>query len=339
MIRNGHLLDGGSSSCKFVHYLDHLLFAHMCSYEKLSQSSTLRASSYSIVGYSTSYRFLTYQTTTPASNKPSDPFIFPPESPISILSLPCRSRISQFLILPPHQSHSHGTHLYNAMTNIFLNDPFCTEITVEDPNEAFDDLRDYCDYKRLLANGTFTQIILNADLDPNITAKRRGVRVPTPKLLDIPLLDSLRQKNKLAPRQFARLVEIYLLSRIPAHSRLSGTARLTQRGRAIDQGDRAYYYWRLLVKQRIYKRNKDLLIQLDRTERIEKVEETLGDQGADYERLLRNLEGKGMGSDEVGIRRERAKRKVIHEEDEHEDEHGAIEREADRTAKRRSDDG
>ena len=321
-----------------VHHLGGLLFAYMRSYEKNSPPSITGASPYSIVGYSTSYRFLTYQNTTSSSNNPPEPFIFPPKSPISISSLPCRSRISQFLILPPHQSQSHGTHLYNAMTYLFLNDPFCTEITVEDPNEAFDDLRDYCDYKRLLANGTFTQITLNVDLEPKATAKSSGVRVPTSKLLETPLLITLRQKNKLAPRQFDRLVEIYLLSRIPAHSRQSGTARLTQRGRAIDHGDRAYYYWRLLVKQRIYKRNKDLLIQLDRTERIDKVEETLGDQEADYERLLRNLEGKGIGSDEIGTRRERGKRKIIDDEDE--DDNGAVESETIRTAKKkRSDDG
>ena len=228
------------------------------------------------------------------------------------------------------------------MTNIFLDDPFCTEITVEDPNEAFDDLRDYCDYKRLLANGTLAQITLNADLDPKATVKRSGTKVPTSKLLEIPLLNSLRHKNKLAPRQFDRLVELYLLSKIPAHSRQSGTARLTQRGRATDSGDRAYYYWRLLVKQRIYKRNKDLLIQLDRAERIDKVEETLGDQGADYERLLRSLDGKKMESEGNGTRRERGKRRVIDDEDEDEadDGKGAIERETIRAAKkRRSDDG
>ncbi|MCJ1283635.1 histone acetyltransferase 1 [Xylographa opegraphella] len=303
-------------------------------YEKLLSPPSPTTSVYSIVGYSTSYRFLTYQPA-PIPAK-SQPFTFPP-APLPISSLPCRARISQFLILPPHQSHSHGTRLYGAMIRTFLSDPACTEITVEDPNEAFDDLRDYCDYARLLANGTLAQIKLHTNLDPKLTAKRIGVRVPSAKLLDKPLLRALRLKNKLAPRQFDRLVEMHLLSQIPAHNRQAGTARLTQRAKATDEGDRAYYYWRLLVKQRIYKKNKDVLIQLDRTDRIDKVEEALGEQGGDYERLLRGMEGKGGGEGEAGVRRERGKRKVV-DEDEDADEDEDVEgvREAKRT---RTDEG
>jgi histone acetyltransferase 1 len=210
------------------------------------------------------------------------------------------------------------------MVSIFLSDPSCLEITVEDPNEAFDDLRDYCDYNRLKTSGALDQIKLNLDIDPRATTKRAGVRVPTSKLLDKPLLESIRLKNKIAPRQFDRLVEMHLLSRIPPEVRMSGTARLTQRGRAADENDRAYYFWRLLVKQRIYKKNKDTLIQLDRAERIDKVEETLGDQAGDYERLLGNLEKRLTG--EFGLPRRERKRKIIEDDDEDDsDEEEAIE--------------
>ena len=228
------------------------------------------------------------------------------------------------------------------MISTFLADSACTEITVEDPNEAFDDMRDYCDYTRLLSNNTFAQIQLNTSLDPKLTTKRIGVRVPTSRLLDKPLLRSLRLKNKLAPRQFDRLVEMYLLSQIPAHSRQSGTARLTQRGKSSDMGDRAFYYWRLLVKQRIYKKNKDVLMQLERGERIDKVEETLGEQAGDYERLLGGLEGKEGESADVGMRRDRAKRKVIAEDDEEDEENDGLEAddamEGERQPKRRKED-
>ena len=203
------------------------------------------------------------------------------------------------------------------MIKTFRASPTCTEITVEDPNEAFDDLRDYCDYKYLLDNGTLAQISLKTDIDPKLSARKIGVRVPTSKLLDMPLLESLRKKNKIAPRQFARLVEIYLLTKIAPHNRQAGTARLTQRARATDPNDRAFYYWRLLVKQRIFKRSKDLLMQLDRAERVDKVEQTVGELAGDYERLLRNMAkwqgGEASGSSE---RRERAKRKVVDEDDE-----------------------
>ena len=208
------------------------------------------------------------------------------------------------------------------MVKTFRASPTCTEITVEDPNEAFDDLRDYCDYKYLLGNGTFTNISLKTDIDPKLSARRSGIRVPTSKLLDMPLLESLRKKNKIAPRQFARLVELHLLTKIPPHNRQAGTARLTQRGRATDPNDRAFYYWRLLVKQRVYKKNKDVLVQLDRAERVDKVEETVGEVAGDYERLLRRMEKwQGGERSEGSERRDRAKRKVVAEDDD-EDEVG-----------------
>lgn len=207
------------------------------------------------------------------------------------------------------------------------------EITVEDPNEAFDDLRDYTDYTRLQANGTLSQVILSTDLPPTLTTKRIGSRVPTSKLLDLPKLETLRRQNKLAPRQFARLVEMYLLSRIPPETRQRGTARLTQRGKSTDSDDRAYYYWRLLVKQRVYKQNRDLLAQLERIERIDKVEQTVGEVVGDYERLLQGLAsrqgegegeggaaqaeaGTGAGAERTGRKgKERGKRKIIPDED------------------------
>lgn len=57
-------------------------------------------------------------------------------------------------------------------------------------------------------------------------------------------------------------------------------------------------------------------MQLERAERIDKVEQTVGELVGDYERLLRAMEGKrGEGEG----RRERAKRKIVLEGDEDED--------------------
>ena len=311
------------------------------SYEKL-RPSVPNASPYSIVGYSTSYRFIIYipstQTNGASKKSSSQPFTLPPSTPLPPSSLPSRIRISQFLILPSHHSHGHGSHLYNAMVKTFLDSATCTEITVEDPNEAFDDLRDYCDYARLTSNGTFSQIKLNTSIDPRLSANRIGVRVPTSYLLDKSLLESLRHKNKIAPRQFYRLVEMYLFSQIAPHARQAGSSRLTQRGRSSNLDDRAFYYWRLLVKQRVYKQNKDVLIQLDRAERADKVEQTVGEVAGDYERLLRGMEKWKKAEKESGVdgddaaaavagegagfgekRRERGKRKNIVEDDVDED--------------------
>lgn len=291
---------------------------NLVSYEKLSDLPSPNTSPYSIVGYSTSYRFVTYVPTASPTSSNQD-FTLPPPTPISPASLPARARISQFLILPSHHSHGHGTHLYNAMVKTFRASPTCTEITVEDPNEAFDDLRDYCDYRHLLETGTFAKVSLKTDIDPKLSARKIGVRVPTSKLLDMPLLETLRKQNKIAPRQFYRLVELYLLTNIAPHNRQAGTARLTQRGRATDPNDRAFYYWRLLVKQRVYKKNKDVLTQLDRGERVDKVEQTVGEVAGDYERLLRGMEkwrgGEASGSGSEEHRERRKKRKVVDEED------------------------
>ena len=296
-------------------------------FEKLTNLHSPSASAYSIVGYSTSYRFITFIST--MKEKKIEPLEFPPTEPIHPADLPSRARISQFLILPSHHSHGHGTHLYNAMVSEFLTSPTIIEITVEDPNEAFDDLRDYCDYTRLMSNGALPQVKMNTDIDPKLSSKSIGVRVPTGKLLDQPLLEKLRTENKIAPRQFFRLVEMHLLSQIKPYARQAGTSRLTQRGRSSDPDDRAFFYWRLLVKQRVYKRNKDVLIQLDRLERAEKVEETVGEVAGDYERLLRCManwgsSGAGRGADAVSKagRLDRGKRKIIDDEEDEEDKQG-----------------
>ncbi|KAI4132810.1 MAG: hypothetical protein LQ338_000514 [Usnochroma carphineum] len=299
-------------------------------YEKLSSLPSPKTSPYSLVGYSTNYNFIPHfpaSSPSASSQKPPYAFTLPPSHPFSPSALPSRVRISQFLILPPHQSHSHGTHLYNTLVTTSLASPQIAEITVEDPSEAFDDLRDFCDFARLSRNGTFAQIHLAKDLNPKLFLKKPGVRVPTAEILDLPLLRSLRLKNKLAPRQFWRLVEMYLLSTLPPSVRQSGTARLTQRARSSHESDRQWYYWRVLVKQRIYKNSRDLLMQLERAERVDKVEGTLGDLVGDYERLLRRMKERGemggkngaeeqvAGNGVVG-RRERGKRKVVVDEEE-----------------------
>ena len=219
------------------------------------------------------------------------------------------------------------------MITTFLNDPACIEITVEDPNEEFDDLRDFCDHARLTANGTFTQLSLNIP-EPVSKKLRFGTRVPTSTLIDKSLLEQLRRKNKLAPRQYSRLVEMHLLSKIPSYSREAGPARLTQKGQAKDEGDRAYYFWRLLVKQRIYKQHRDILIQLEPSERVEKLEETLASQTQDYERLLSAIKERGSKQNENGSAplTSRGKRKIMDDDDDDD-----AESEEERESKRRKE--
>ena len=98
------------------------------------------------------------------------------------------------------------------------------------------------------------------------------------------------------------------------------------------------------MKQRIYKKNRDVLVQLERGERVDKVEEAVGEQAGDYERLLRGM-GKWEGGGEGGVggvgetggerRRERGKRKnVVLDDDDEDDEDEETDEGVERATKR-----
>lgn len=99
-------------------------------YEKRRRRSAPDVTTYHFVGYSTLYPF----------------YCFPER---------VRMRISQFLILPPYQQDGHGSALYTAIYQHVLASPSIAELTVEDPAEAFEDLRDRNDLKMLIANDKF----------------------------------------------------------------------------------------------------------------------------------------------------------------------------------------
>lgn len=77
-------------------------------------------------------------------------------------------RISQYFVMPHYQGKGHGCEfshyinghyltylrsvakLYSTVYSKLLTDKNVAQITVEDPNESFDDLRDRCDLTTLL---------------------------------------------------------------------------------------------------------------------------------------------------------------------------------------------
>ena len=290
-------------------------------YEKLAVKPTPISSAYSFIGYSTAYRYYFYDQDRPQTLEPTAPkayvkqarfdFTFPSQTAPQYHS---RERISQFLILPPYQNQGHGSRFYSTLVESFLADPSIKEITVEDPNEAFDDLRDYCDIKRLRGNGTFDRININSD----VPIPQSG-RLPTSSIIDKALLQQLRLRNKIAPRQFDRLVEMQLLSLIPEKNR--GAYRLNLNWKHSTTADKEYDLWRLLVKQRLYKFNRQALAQLDLPERIDKLEEVFQGVEGDYVRLLRGLE-LGEQDEKAGedgsLNGNRGKKRVIEEEEEEE---------------------
>ncbi|KMU72882.1 histone acetyltransferase type B catalytic subunit [Coccidioides immitis RMSCC 3703] len=313
-------------------------------YEKLPEPPTPDASIYSFVGYGTTYKWYFYSPTSEKCKVSNGPF--PYETVINLAELPSRLRISQFLILKPHQLSGHGTQLYQTIHRASLKDPTVYELTVEDPNEAFDSLRDTNDYHLLQPVFRHHNVTINANPYPATQSGRAQHRlVPTSRLIPVETLRDIRTKYKIAPTQFAHLVEMYLLSLIPMSHRGSHNVNLPRlrilKSRAPDEHDRRYYWWRMLVKQRLFKRHRDMLIQIDQAERVQKLEETLHNVEEGYENLLKAFgmkvtrepaesatpvtDEQQIQEEESGARaehavvRERTKRRFVVMEDEDED--------------------
>lgn len=107
-----------------------------------------------------------------------------------------------------------------------------------------------------------------------------------------------------------------------------------------DVNERRYYWWRMLTKQRLYKRSKDMLIELDMSDRLQKLEETVDNVEDGYEILLKGFaareeilksrkedltvsQDKAEGSTKGGPSKDqRSKRKFIVVDDDDEEENG-----------------
>ncbi|KFY87767.1 hypothetical protein V500_06785 [Pseudogymnoascus sp. VKM F-4518 (FW-2643)] len=274
-------------------------------YKKAAATDDSVASPYTFMGYCTVYQYypLIPKLPLPAPGTQRKAISLPvnsdasiPFSDQSLSDLPIRSRISQFIVLPPFQGGGHGGRFYSAVFAHYQSDPQTVEITVEDPNEAFDDLRDLNDLIYLRTLPEFQALKINT----GASVRRKG-RVPSDEIINQSTLNELRKKVKIAPRQFQRLVEMQLLSAIPTTIRKSLVLEHKSANTAETKvRQHEYRLWCLLVKQRLYKHNKDSLIQLDRAERIDKLEEAAGNVESDYARLLRKLDkGKGEAEKET----------------------------------------
>ncbi|KAI7968501.1 hypothetical protein EIK77_006520 [Talaromyces pinophilus] len=263
-------------------------------YEKITPS-TPTESGYSFVGYSTVYRWWFFPEQHGDKVVKNDTFPYPEELRFS--QLPSRSRIAQFLILPPHQGSGHGSQLYNVIHKACIADKTVVELTVEDPNESFDVLRDSADYHNLYHAFLDEDININPNPYPAGSGKRRPRNMPTSSLIPTQKLAEIRTKYKIAPTQFAHILEMYLLSRIPPRKRGGANmARLLlKKHNAADEDDRRYYWWRMLVKQRLYKRSRDILIQLELQDRIQKLDETVTNVEEGYDQLLTVFDAREKG--------------------------------------------
>ena len=158
-----------------------------------------------------------------------------------------RMRISQFLILPPFQKQGHGRRLYQMVFDKLRRDPEVHDITVEDPNDGFQDMRDKCDVERMLKEKALA-----------------GVSLP----LKLSHFAKVQQKFKLSKMQSVRCSEMVFLKRI----------------NRSDQN--AFRKYRLYLKGRIYKKNKDTLEDMDFDERLNQPHSTFLAVLKDYQNVL-----------------------------------------------------
>ncbi|KAJ7221721.1 histone acetyltransferase type B catalytic subunit [Mycena pura] len=228
-------------------------------YEKRKRRTAPHVPTYHFVGYSSLYPF----------------YCFPER---------VRMRLSQFVILPPYQRHGHGSELYNAIYRHVLSQPNMAELTVEDPAEAFEDLRDKNDLLMLLENQRFMEegygdgtVSHGGGRAGGIGKGGRsgrggnGIAITKGKMgppAEKSWVEKWRKDLKIAGRQFHRLIEMLILLR-------------------LDPADpRAMRAYRIQVKERLYRFNFEVLAQLDKEERLEKLEETFQSVRLDYLRIL-----------------------------------------------------
>lgn len=204
-----------------------------------------------------------------------------------------RKRISQFFVLPLYQGKHVGGGFYDALFKVCYADPLVTEVLVEDPSEAFDDMRDRVDLQRLVRNGTAQDII-----DTFLRSK------PVQNvILDVPATDKLpdnsqqislqwitqtRQKNKMSTRQFDRCLEMILLHYFDSQTKaLKGKGKGSVKEVNLADAQKRY---RLLVKRRLYLRNRDALDDLPADDRKSKLQETFMSIQDDYRRITEKVD-------------------------------------------------
>lgn len=259
---------------------------------------------YEFAGYCTVYSFYILQLPSP----PASPAQNGSEQPAArddlelgdgnydLSQLPCRSRISQFLITPQYQGQGNGSGFYGELYNQYLKHPQTVELTVEDPNEAFDDMRDVCDLSYLRTRPDFQKLHINTSLK----LPKNGL-VPN-NIVDPAAYETIRRAVKIAPRQFARVVEMHLMSRLADSVRpgidLEEDKKVVPKPTKAEKHE--YNLWKLLVKSRLYRQHKDILGQLDAAERIEKLEETVSSVEFEYVRLLALHENRSKHTELAG---------------------------------------
>jgi histone acetyltransferase 1 len=137
-----------------LHFVTPILFSciNIERYEKDADEDTP-----TIVGFATAYPYHFHRKESPTGSDDSFFDTIFGSSPAPVPTY-CRLRISQFVILPPFQRAGHGGRLYDIILQNAREDPKVQEISVEDPSEVFEDLRDRRDLKFLEGRSVFKEM-------------------------------------------------------------------------------------------------------------------------------------------------------------------------------------
>ncbi|ODV92373.1 hypothetical protein CANCADRAFT_85895 [Tortispora caseinolytica NRRL Y-17796] len=167
-----------------------------------------------------------------------------------------RKRISQFMILPPYQRSGNGRTLYTTIFDSLFSDRSVKEICVEDPSEAFDDMRDVSDLIRLgRPRGTYPSLWESGFLD----------------MVDPASIQSQSKIEKIVPRQFQRLVEMARLGNLNSKSKAEKKAL------------------RIAIKKRLFLHNKEALKDLERPDQLQRLDQAYDSVIEHYKEILNTV--------------------------------------------------
>lgn len=183
-----------------------------------------------------------------------------------------------------------------------------SELTIEDPSEHFEDLRDRNDLTRLRKLlGQSKEILAGAPVDKAWMEKTRK-KLKYAKVCNAPHLRRfvVMLIQVMDPqRQFLRIIEIMLLEQLKyrqgdpdAYKALRLQVCLSSSTTAICPD----VMHSLQVKERLYRFNYEILSQLEPDERKQKLQETYANVEEDYKRLLASTES-STGSSASGTGR------------------------------------
>ncbi|KAI9216558.1 acyl-CoA N-acyltransferase [Blastocladiella britannica] len=198
-----------------------------------------------------------------------------------------RRRLAQLMVLPPYQRRGHALAMYSYLLSWVVSDPEAGALTVEDPSDAMDVVRDLGDLTLLVSRTNVWRLAgipqpSISTIEPTLVGTAAGaVTAATADMLCAfgakrAALTTLRCEYKLAARQAERVYEMLVLRELEG---------------------RAPRPFRLMVKARIFRANRDALATVeDKYERVSAIQGTYKDVLSEYKDRLRKFKTSAAGA-------------------------------------------